>query len=101
LLLLSVGRNAMHQLLRGDPLGRISLMFWLIALVYNNAESDFFILEPLWFTLLLIGMDTDFHRRQVVASSIAAPASDAEALSLPRVDAWSEPGCGRSTSGAV
>jgi hypothetical protein len=35
-------------------LGRIGLVFWVLAIIYNLSESSFFRLDALWFTLLLV-----------------------------------------------
>ena len=56
-LLLSMGRSAVDKLLDGGPLGKISFVFWVIALVHNISESGFFLGTPLWITLLLVTID--------------------------------------------
>jgi len=54
-IMLAIGfRGMITRLLRGKFWGRISLMFFIIALGYNWSESNYFRLEPLWFTLLLV-----------------------------------------------
>ena len=57
LLLLSGGGRVISRLFEGDPLGKLGLAFWLIALVYNMSEASFFRLTPLWFALLLVLID--------------------------------------------
>lgn len=57
ILLLSGGAIALKKLFRGDLMGKLALAFWVISVIYNNSESNFFILEPLWFTWLLFMVD--------------------------------------------
>lgn len=40
--------------LTGTIGGQLTLVFWIIAIIYNNSETSFFRVEPLWFTLLLL-----------------------------------------------
>jgi O-antigen ligase len=54
LLLLTAGRQVVNRLFEGHPLGRVGLIFWLLAIVYNFSESSFFRPDVLWFTLLLV-----------------------------------------------
>jgi O-antigen ligase len=53
-LLLLGGRRVINRLFSGAALGRIGLVFWVIAIIYNLSESSFFRLNALWFTLLLV-----------------------------------------------
>ncbi|MGO8927556.1 MAG: O-antigen ligase family protein [Limisphaerales bacterium] len=49
------GAKKVTEDLRGRTLlGRVSFLFWVVALVYNNSESCYFRLSPLWFALLLV-----------------------------------------------
>lgn len=57
LMLLAAGARFINRLFRGDPLGRMGLMFWLIAIVYNFSESSFFRPDPLWFILVLLMLE--------------------------------------------
>jgi exopolysaccharide production protein ExoQ len=34
--------------------GQLTLVVWIIAMIYNNSETSFFRVEPLWFALLLL-----------------------------------------------
>jgi O-antigen ligase len=59
--LLKAGIHTMTNLVNGDPLGRIALAYWAIALIANNSESSFFMQSPLWFTLLVATIDYRGH----------------------------------------
>lgn len=52
LLLLTWGRRSIQRMLQGAVRGRIAVTFWILAIIYNFSETDYFRLEPLWFTLL-------------------------------------------------
>jgi O-antigen ligase len=54
LLLLVFGNRVINRLFTENPLGRIGLVFWVLAIIYNLSESSFFRLDPLWFILLLV-----------------------------------------------
>jgi exopolysaccharide production protein ExoQ len=54
LLLLAAGARIINALFAGHPLGRMGLVFWILAIVYNFSESSFFRLDVLWFTLLML-----------------------------------------------
>jgi len=58
LMLVGGGWTVIGRLLAGGFHGRIGFAFWIIALVYNLTESNFFRLGPLWFTLLLSMVET-------------------------------------------
>lgn len=45
-------------------LGRIGLVFWLLAVVYNISESNYFRLGILWFTLLLVILRVPWREQQ-------------------------------------
>ncbi len=62
-LLLAVGHRVGRRLFAGAPLGRIGLVFWFLALVYNLSESSFFRLDVLWFTFLLVGIECCLRRK--------------------------------------
>jgi O-antigen ligase len=80
LLLLTGGKRVIDRLFRGDPLGKIGLVIWLTAIIYNFSESSFFRLDNLWFTLLLVIIycPQRFRRGAAVAASgprvVAMPA---------------------------
>jgi O-antigen ligase len=57
LLLLVFGNRVINRLFMGSPLGRMGLVFWVLAIIYNLSESSFFRLDPLWFILLLVTID--------------------------------------------
>lgn len=52
----STGLNAVNNLIKGEPLGRLAVLFWPILLLNNVSESVFFLLGPLWFTMLIVTM---------------------------------------------
>jgi len=56
-LILSTGLKATRELVKGDPIGRLAVVFWPIALMSNVTESGFFQIGPLWFTMLLVTID--------------------------------------------
>jgi len=60
-LILSTGLKAMRKLVKGDPLGRLAVSLWPIALLYNVTESAFFQIGALWFTLLLVTMGSTWQ----------------------------------------
>lgn len=53
MLLLVTGWRAINRVFEGHPLGRVGLIFWLLAIIYNFSESSFFRLDVLWFSFLL------------------------------------------------
>jgi len=56
-LLLIGGKGAVRSMLAGTLFGRMMMTFWILALIYNNSETSFFRLEPLWFMLLVVIID--------------------------------------------
>jgi exopolysaccharide production protein ExoQ len=54
LLLLGGCGRVINRLFSGAALGKIGLVFCIVALIYNLSESSFFRLDVLWFTLLLL-----------------------------------------------
>ncbi len=54
LLLLVWGRRSVRQMLEGTVEGRLAVTFWLLAIVRNFSETEYFRFTPLWFTLLLL-----------------------------------------------
>ena len=54
LLLLTWARRSVRRMLEGTVLGRLALCFWILTVIYNFSETDYFRLEPLWFTLLVL-----------------------------------------------
>ena len=53
-LVLGWGGRSLGRMLRGSLFGRVAFMVWLLGLFYNNSETAFFRLDPVWFTLLLM-----------------------------------------------
>ena len=71
ILLLAIGRRVIERLFNGHPLGRVGVTFWLLAILYNFAESSFFRLDVLWFTLLLLVVECPQLRRVRVNARVA------------------------------
>jgi exopolysaccharide production protein ExoQ len=55
--LLATGKSVIDKLFSGTLFGRLAFIYWLLALMNNYTESDYFRLEPLWFCLLLFGLN--------------------------------------------
>ena len=70
LFLLVVGKRVIDRTFTGHPLGRMGLVFWLLAILYNFSESSFFRLDVLWFTLLLMAIECG---RQLGQARIVSP----------------------------
>ena len=71
LLLLASGKRAINRWSKRTPLGLMSLVFWLLAIVYNFSESNYFRLAPLWFAFLLLTIECP---RRMWRASRPAPA---------------------------
>lgn len=67
-LLLAAGSRVINRLFDGDSFGRVGLIFWLLAIIYNFSESSFFRLDVLWFTFLLLIVACPQTRRQAAWS---------------------------------
>jgi exopolysaccharide production protein ExoQ len=52
--LLSTGLNAVSKLVKGDPIGRLAVVFWPILLIGNVTESQFIQVGPVWLTMLIV-----------------------------------------------
>jgi len=76
LVIVRAGSIAIDKLLKGRPLGDIALLFWILGVLYNNSESDFFILTPLWFTWLLVTINWRIAPQQQSASSTSMKAPE-------------------------
>jgi O-antigen ligase len=61
----STGLNAMNKLVKRDPIGRLALLFWFIILINNVTESVFFFPGPLWLTMLLVTIDSQWQNGPV------------------------------------
>ena len=77
LLLLTWGRRSLQRMLTGTVLGRLGLCFWILAVIYNFSETDYFRLETLWFTLLLLMVNCPASGQ---ASAVYDPLEDAAEL---------------------
>jgi len=78
LMLLLAGKKVMDKLFIGTAFGRLAFIFWFLALIFNNSESSFFRIDPLWFTFLLFTMD--YPAQTLEPASIAEEESE-DALS--------------------
>ena len=54
IMLLSAGKRVTDRLLGGTRFGAVAFAYWVVALLYNGSELDFFRFGPLWFTFLLM-----------------------------------------------
>jgi exopolysaccharide production protein ExoQ len=61
-LLWATGLNAVNKLVNGEPIGKLAVLFWPILLIANVTESQFIQTGALWFTALLVTIDTPWHR---------------------------------------
>jgi exopolysaccharide production protein ExoQ len=61
----STGLNAADKLVRGDPLGRLGVIFWPILLIYNATESAFLQVGVLWFAVLIVTWPNSLAREEV------------------------------------
>lgn len=73
LLILAAGSRVINRLFTGSPLGRMGIMFWTAALVYNLSESSFFRLDVLWFTFLLGMIEIPNLASKVPGASLPIP----------------------------
>ena len=60
----STGLNATNKLVKGDPIGRLAVVFWPILLLYNVTESQFFQSGSVWFATLLVTIDSPWQDRR-------------------------------------
>ena len=56
-LLLASGKRAIDRWFKQTPLGMMALVFWLLVILYNFSESNYFRLAPLWFAFLLMTIE--------------------------------------------
>lgn len=54
--LLVAGRRVINRMFTGVPWGKIGLVFWSLAILYNFSETSYLRLDVLWFTLLLLAV---------------------------------------------
>lgn len=70
LLLLVWGRRSVQQMLEGTVLGRLTLVFWVVAVIHNFSETGYFRFSPLWFTLILLMIECPpFHQSPAAVDS--------------------------------
>ncbi|HSY42464.1 MAG TPA: O-antigen ligase family protein [Candidatus Acidoferrum sp.] len=93
-LLLAAGARAINRMFTGSYLGRLAFIFWIIAIIYNNSESDYFMLGSIWFTFLLLIVE---YTPQIQEAEEPAQALETAELSAhaqgpsPHVDGLSRP----------
>jgi len=68
------GRRVIDRLFAKHPLGTMGLVFWLLAILYNFSETSFFRLDILWFTLLLLLVQSPLTKQQRVHAQRMAEA---------------------------
>jgi O-antigen ligase len=83
-LLWATGRNATDKLIAGELIGRLAVVFWPILLVYNITESQYFQGGSLWFTALLVLIDSRWQHRP---PTLPRPFSVRHSRPGPSVDA--------------
>jgi O-antigen ligase len=79
----STGLIATTKLVHKDPIGRLAVVFWPLILVYNLSESQFMMIGPVWYAMLLATSDVrhDFCAAPAVSSRTPRPATLARKLS--------------------
>jgi len=65
-MIFTTGLNAINKLVRGDSIGKLAVLFWVIILFNNVSESLFFIPGALWFTMLLVTMESPWKNSSMV-----------------------------------
>ena len=75
LLLLIWGRRSFQLMLEGTLRGRLTLTFWILAVIHNFSETGYFRMTPLWFTLILLMIKCPPSRQTMAAENSAASAS--------------------------
>ena len=63
-LLLASGKRAIDRWFQQSPLGKMGLVFWLLSILYNFSESNYFRLAPLWFAFLLLTLECPRRMRR-------------------------------------
>ncbi len=71
-LILAFGWSAADKLARGDPLGRLAVVFWPVLLFVNLTEAQFFQVGPLWFVTLLAVMNSPLRTPSEAAARMGA-----------------------------
>jgi exopolysaccharide production protein ExoQ len=57
IMLLGWARGAVKRMLSGTMFGRMAFIILLLGILFNNSETAFFRLDPVWFVLLLMMID--------------------------------------------
>ncbi len=76
--LLATGKSVIDKLFSGTFFGRLAFIYWLLALINNYTESDYFRLEPLWFCLLLFSINYPSRPQEA-----EAPLAEEEEMTVP------------------
>jgi O-antigen ligase len=71
-------RKAKLALVSGDPMGRMRLVFWILALLYNFSEASFNQLSLMWVVTLLVIVEAPQH-----AATMAKPLRSERPISTP------------------
>jgi exopolysaccharide production protein ExoQ len=79
LLLLVWARTSFQRMLEGTIRGRMTVTFWVLAVIYNFSETNYFRLDPLWFTLLALMIECPPLRQPKAAH---APAESSPVLEV-------------------
>jgi exopolysaccharide production protein ExoQ len=70
LVLLVWGRRSIQLMLEGTVRGRVTFVFWLLAIAHNFSETGYFRFTPIWFTLLLLMIECPpSHQAMLVEKS--------------------------------
>ena len=83
LLLLTWARRSVRRMLTRTVLGRLGLCFWILAVIYNFSETNYFRLEPLWFTLLILMIQCPPSRCMMAEDSPLENAVDLRTVRSP------------------
>lgn len=75
-MMLMAGVRVINRLFAKHPLGRMGLVFWLIAILYNFSETSYFRMDVLWFTLLLLVAMSPLTKQQRLHAQRLADASE-------------------------
>jgi exopolysaccharide production protein ExoQ len=70
-LLITTFKRGADRLMNQHPFSTMTIMFWVVTAVFNNTESAFFILGPVWFTFLLFTIDVPLPAADRAVPSIS------------------------------
>jgi hypothetical protein len=84
--LLGWGWRNIKRMLGGSLFGRVAFMVWVLAIAYNQSESAFFRLNPMWFTLVVMCMECPTRARGATAEVPTPATASAHGENLPEGD---------------